>query len=1007
MIRDSGAERKKTIVLNKEQREAVEHEKGPLLIIAGAGTGKTTVITERIKRLIKEGKVSPKNILALTFTDKASQEMEERVDKALPLGYFDLWVLTFHGFCDRLLRNEALQIGLDPGFKLMTPAAAFALVKEHWWEFEIDYFRPSGNPYKFIEVMLAHFSRLKDEDINPSDYITWVNAKCQMPNVKQIPNLKFKNLKKTSLLYDKEELQQYKELAGAYKKYEELKVKEGVMDFSDLISQALRLFRERNSVLKRYRERFQHILVDEFQDTNYAQNELVMLLAGKEGDITVVADDDQAIYRWRGAAISNVIQFRKHFPKAKIVTLTKNYRSSQEILDRAYDLIQNNNPDRLEVKEGIHKRLTGRPGKEEAKIVLIQSERGEDEAEAVVKEIERLKKNYAWKDMAILVRANNHAEFFVRALKRNNFPFQFLGPGKLLKEEEILELAAYLKVLVNFEDDASLYKILSSEIIGLEARDLVNLMVFKKKYNLSLFEALEETIEKKMKQQAIAGQMVNFRMRPGSDVYDKIKKFVEMARRHMELIPRESGGQILYYFLEETGYLSKIADFQTEREEKRALNISKFFEKLRQFESQREKTDVYSTVDWLELLMGFGEGPEAAATDWTEENKVNILTLHSAKGLEFSVVFLVNLAVDRFPTRERREGIPIPEELIKEVLPEGDYHLQEERRLFYVGMTRAKERLYLTAADYYGEGKRLRKLSPFVVEALGESVVKPRRAEAKGESQLTLFDWGTGEEVGEKDSGQKIEHKVNFLSFSQIEAFRICPLHYKLRYILKVPTLPSAPLSFGTSIHAALNSFYRVIMDGGRPGENELLKTLESKWEKLGYASKGHEEEAYEKAKRYLIDYLKTGREKEEKPIMLEEFVNFRVGEGLKMGGRVDRVDCWGENGIEIVDYKTGATVPSQKEIDRDLQMSIYALAATRIPQPPFGVSPEKVKLSFYFFEEQKWISTTRSAEQLKQAEQEILEWVEKIEGSDFPCSGHFFCRDCEYKQFCAVDNRV
>ena len=458
--------------LNEEQKEAVNFGEGPLLIIAGAGTGKTTVVTERIKHLITSGKANPQEILALTFTEKASREMEERVDVALPYGTTQMWISTFHAFCDRILRNEAINIGLDPAFKLMTEAETILFFRKNLFKFELKYFRPLGNPTKFISGMLQHFSRLKDEDVNPTQYLAWVNSKSEIRNPKQIQNSKSKILNE-----NKEEIEKYKELANAYRTYEELKVKEGVADYSDLIANTLKLFRTRKNVLKRYQDQFKYVLIDEFQDTNFAQNELAILLAGERKNITAVADDDQAIYRWRGAAISNVMMFRKRFPKVKIIVLTKNYRSTKEILDRSYDLIQNNNPDRLEVAEKIEKKLESVRRINGEKIEVIYADRVENEGDHVAKEIQRIHSlthpssniTYEWKDFAILVRANNHAEPFVRALSRAGIPYQFLGPGQLFRQPEIKDLIAYLKILYNFEDNVAMYRVLSMDWLDSQA----------------------------------------------------------------------------------------------------------------------------------------------------------------------------------------------------------------------------------------------------------------------------------------------------------------------------------------------------------------------------------------------------------------------------------------------------------------------------------------------------------------------------------------------------------
>ena len=353
------ARRTSGIKLNKEQLAAIKYGKGPLLIIAGAGTGKTTVITERIKYLILSKLAKPDEILALTFTEKAAREMEERVDIAMPYGYTQMWISTFHSFCDRILRAEALHIGLDPRYKLMTEAETVQFIRNNLFKFDLDYFRPLGNPTKFIDGMLKHFSRLQDEDISPKEYLAYA-----------------KKLKKV----EREEKKKTLELALAFKTYDELKVKEGLMDFGDLIIKSLALFRTRPNVLRQYQDQFKYILVDEFQDTNYAQNELAILLSRKTKNITVCGDDDQSIYRFRGAAVSNIIQFKKNFPRARAVVLTRNYRSTQEILDRAYELIQHNNPDRLEAVEKIDKKLSSQRGLKGEQIGFIHSDRVENEA---------------------------------------------------------------------------------------------------------------------------------------------------------------------------------------------------------------------------------------------------------------------------------------------------------------------------------------------------------------------------------------------------------------------------------------------------------------------------------------------------------------------------------------------------------------------------------------------------------------------------------------------------
>lgn len=964
--------------LNKEQKEAVKHKSGPLLIIAGAGTGKTTVITERIKYLILSKKAKPDEILALTFTEKAAQEMEERVDIAMPYGYTEMWISTFHAFCDRVLRQEALHIGLDPNYKLMGEAETIQLVRDNIAEFDLDYFRTKGNPTKFVGAMLQHFSRLQDEDITAEDYMKYAK--------------KLKSKKKKTE-EEKLEVKKTVELAKAFKKYEELKTKNGFFDFGDLITKTLKLFRERKNILSEYQEKFKHILVDEFQDTNYAQNELAILLAGKDKNITVCGDDDQSIYRFRGAAVSNIVQFRKNFKKTKIVVLTKNYRSAQEILDKAYTLIKHNNPDRLEAVEKIDKKLKSQRSRVKGDIQFIHADRAENEAEAVARKIGDLVEEgeYEYGDIAILVRANNHAEPFVRALGRLGIPHQFLGPGRLFRQPEVIDLVSYLRVLYNFEDSVSFYRILSLDYFDISPRDLAAIGNYSRRKNISLFEAAERVDD----------------IFVSNKTKKTVKKLLEVIKGQLKKVRDESAGQLLYNFLEETGLLQKLLSPDTPVAEKRAKNISKFFDKLKTYEVDHDEVSVQAIVDWIELSSELGESPLAADFDWSEVNAVNILTAHSAKGLEFPVVFLVNLVSRRFPTTQRREKIPIAEELIKEVLPQGDYHIQEERRLFYVGMTRAEDKLFFTAADYYGEGKRQKKLSPFIFEALGDDVVAAERPASV--EQLSFLDFKPPE--GKKQAVSKDKFRVDYLSYSQISTFQICPLHYKLQYILKVPTPPKAALSFGSSIHDTLRDIYVSVKAGEKPTKKLVKDLLKENWIEEGYDSKKHEKENYQRGEEILLEYLKKEFDEKNLPVVVEKMfkVPLKRAKGQKrkarliIGGRIDRVDEK-DGKIEVVDYKTGESVPSQRTVDKDLQLSIYALAATMIKEPPFDKKPNEVELSLYYMDEQKKLTTKRTKEELEKAKEEVFKIRKQIEESDFRCSGHIFCDTCEYSLLCRAD---
>lgn len=950
--------------LNKDQIAAITYGDGPLLIIAGAGTGKTTVITERIKHLIIDKKIPTSQVLALTFTDKAAYEMQERVDILLPYGYTDLWIHTFHSFCDRILRTEAAVLGLDRNYQLISKSEALLLLKQNISSLKLKIYKPKSNPLGFLSDLYDHFSRLKDEDITPQDYLQWAKS-----------------------LETSDRKDEYLELASVYEIYEELKVTNSVMDFSDLLSYTLLLFRTKKHILEKYQKQFKYILVDEFQDTNYSQNELAILLTGEQQNITVVADDDQAIYRFRGAAVSNVLQFKKNFPKSQVISLINNYRSTQTILNSAYNLIQHNNPNRLEIIEHIDKKLKNPSSQNGEKIKILHAIDSTYEADMIVKEIEKLlKKGYNYNDFAILVRANNHAQSVIASLQRQNIPYQFLGPEYLFQQEEIKDLIAYLLFLTNLSDSVALFRVLSMNVFKISAIELNYLLNSAKTNNLTLFESLNS-----LDQQFL------------SETSQKtLSNFKNMVTKHLEQSRRQNTWNILYNFIVDSGFIKLLnpTNIISADQEKAVLNIGKFFEKIKKFESNRIDKSIYTVAEWLTLMLQVGDSPRADDAN-QNDNAINIVTVHSAKGLEFKVVFLMNLVSDRFPSRDRAERLPIPEELIKETMDgDRDYHLEEERRLFYVGITRAKERLYFTWANFYGEGKRIKKISPFIKEALPEHTLDN---DTKGDlSKLpidALFEYRQVEE--EKSHVGK--YKVKKITFSNIQTFNVCPLHYKAQVIFNIPTPPTANQSVGIAIHKTLYEFYKKVQEDVKLSKKDLIKLLHDNWTREGFVDKKDEEENLDKA----IELLEKFYEKEckipTKPLALELPFSFTLKNGVKVSGKIDRIDKTNE-GIEIIDYKTGEYTKKADKPHQD-QLAMYALAATKIKDKNLNHLPENMTLTIYFLNgnERKQIVLTH--DHLEKYENELTETIKKIENSDFSCSKSPRCASCEFFMLCNTAN--
>ncbi|HDS11442.1 MAG TPA: ATP-dependent helicase, partial [Candidatus Wirthbacteria bacterium] len=611
------------------------------------------------------------------------------------------------------------------------------------------------------------------------------------------------------------------------------------LDFGDLINHSLQLLQTRSSVLAKYQQQFRFILVDEFQDTNYAQNELVKLLAGQAQNIMVVGDDDQSIYRFRGAAVSNIMQFQEDFPQTKLVILTQNYRSSQDILDSAYQLITNNNPDRLEIKSNIDKQLQS--AKDPSRVPqILHAPSLEEETELVARTIldimgkssEQAVLNSSgaeqiglfesgnpdsdlpkrWSDFAILARANNHLQPFIETLRHHGIPFQLVGSRGLYTRDEIKDLIAFLRVLVDPSDGLQLFRLLGMQVFGIDPRDLLLTLKWSKFNNHTLYEALQLFDQIEGVSSASIQQLT------------RLHELIEAAR---EQSLSKNPGQLLYDFVSEIELYQHYLANETLENAIRVLNINLFFQKIKEYLAYQEDKTVVGFVEYLDLMMQAGDNPSTAEVD-TRSDAVNIMTIHAAKGLEFETVFVVNLVNDRFPTRRRSDPIPLPDAFIKETLPEGDEHLQEERRLFYVAMTRAKANLFLTYADNYG-GVRTKKPSLFMAEALDDKQVDLTQAQ-----ELELFSQKDLQPAVLLDLHPYLPRQF---SYSQLQTFETCPLKYKYAYIYRIPTPANRSLIFGQVIHRTLKDFYDGLAKNLDSGLSALLDLYQRNWSRQGYES--------------------------------------------------------------------------------------------------------------------------------------------------------------------------
>jgi len=902
--------------LNTEQKEAVTHKNGPLLIVAGAGTGKTTVIANRIAYLISSKMAKPEEILALTFTEKAAIEMQERVDMLVPYGFADVWISTFHSFGNRLLEDESIFLGLAPNFKVMERPQQTVFLRDHFFELPIKILRPLGNPLKHIENILTLFSRLKDEDVSSEEYDGYVKK------------LEGGYLKNVSDEVAREEYQIQEELSRIYKKYEELKMKYGVIDFSDQVWLILKLFRDHPSIVDKYRKKFKYTLVDEFQDTNYSQFQLLKILINDERNVTVVGDDDQSIYKFRGAAISNILGFKDKYPDARQVVLTKNYRSNQKILDTAYELIKYNNPDRLEVKNNIDKKLVAmRRDKplagEMTSVSHCHFDTVSQEADFVaerIKELVRGGKKY--NDFAILVRSNNDADPFIKALNVSGMPWHFTGGSGLYARDEIRIMLSFLNLISNLSDSVSMFHLASSEIYDIPMTDLIFCMNEASRKNIPLYKIFEK---------AVPDEITPAGLEAIKKVLGDLKKYIELSRD----LPT---GQVLYKFINDTGWLKKLADETNPRSAEKVSNIAIFFDIIKNYSKISQKDRAQFFIQHLNLLIEAGSDPATAEAD-SDTEAVNILTIHKAKGLEFPYVFMVSLVQNKFPSTNRRDTMEVPVTLIKDILPAGDFHKQEERRLFYVGMTRAKNVLYLTSARDYG-GKTERKVSQLVCETLNLPQTKipakklhPVEAIKKNETvdESVLF------------SAASVKKQLT-LSHYQVDDYQTCPMKYKYVHILRIPVLAHHSIIYGNAMHETIQFYYKRKMEKSAVSADDMLKKFEAEWEASGFLSREHEEQRFEEGRQAILRFYNREEKSAIMPAYIEKKFKFDF-EGDIIVGRFDRVDI-SPSGTAIIDFKT-SDISKQDEADerakKSTQLAVYAFAWETLT----GKLPERLELHF------------------------------------------------------------
>ncbi len=1005
------------IKLNAEQRRAVEYGEGPLLIVAGAGTGKTRVLIERVGHLLSEVKgLKPENILALTFSRKAASEMRQRAAERFGSAAAGARFSTFHSFCNDLIASETESRPLDK-------IDQWIFLRRNLDKLDLDHYFKVSNPGQFLSDLVDFASRCHDNLVSPGDYNDYVHrlAAAGPPPLLSEPEAIGSKKRKPKKAIDpvaefEAELKRQREVARVYQLLEEMQEQQNYLSYGAMISRAVRLLDDLPELLARLRAEFRFILVDEFQDTNTAQFELLRRLAGESRNITVVGDDDQAIYRFRGASFASFDQFREEFAGHARVVLDRNYRSSDKILSVAGRAISRNKNRYLPDKKLIANRPVG-PRVEvwEFADEHAQARHTADEIARCVTEAQAHSaggdKVIDYSSFAVLYRAHSHRQLLVNALRERRIPFAIRGLA-INDLPVVRDLIAFLRVIGDSRDSVSMARVLRS--FARSSRWDMPDEVFAECCKRASRERISLSQAASKAEWAGCDDFTKFLLRcrqRAADVrvaawFPLLTDDLGLPRTAIERAPLkvfkdfletwneekcESG--LLDEFLEYFGYFEeaggKINLPDDEEGEFSRVTVSG---KSALPMPAREQAEMFR--DSSAPGSGDFEDPQEEPESEYPLGRVQMMTIHASKGLEFDHVFAWRLVRRSFPAANRKPLIALPEELWKGALPTGDYHLEEERRLFYVALTRARESLTLVTVS--NESTRP---SPFVDDLQDvppsdlvwtRPIVSPVLQAALDRVNDATQLLPLGLVPRREDAARPVS-----LSISQLESYLDCPLRYYFGYVLQIP-VPAAPaLLFGTVMHAAAREVVRLVCEMRKDlSDLEVEAILNQHWAKVSMDDSVQEAKYREQGLAQLKQLRDAWKERKIKLLHQEKPFEMQFG-GCRVTGRIDQVQRNEAGKVELLEFKTGRP-KTQKETDEMRQLTLYAEACRKV----LGVKPEAIALCN--LTGQEILHTSRSADELSTLEDEFRDAHQRISAGSFPAQpGFMTCRNCAYRPIC------
>jgi DNA helicase-2/ATP-dependent DNA helicase PcrA len=984
---------KRQFVPTGEQLQAIEHVHGPMLVVAGAGTGKTTVLARRIARLIETGAAKPNEILAVTYTRNAAAELLSRVGGILHPGQGNaagkllstgLQATTFHAYCYALLQDAGA------AFDLIDDTDLYVLLRRRIADLDLKHFIKAASPGKFLRDLQEFFRRCHDELRTPEDYAAYVGR----IERKEIPLPRVAKSKDAQAMEDEEALARCHEIVHVFQYVENLLEREGLGTYGHILTRAVDLLERDPELLRRVQKRASFILIDEFQDSNVAQIQLTRLLAGEKCNVFAVGDPDQAIYRFRGATAGAFDQFLHTFGShgVKRVMMSQNRRSTPQILRCAYHTVARN-PEitSLELNDSgwkrqplIPARLALEPQLAGAMAVQAVLHNGKDhEAEFIADTIEAVRRKRpktSWRDFAVLYNQHLHRDEVLAEFRHRGIPVEVKGVD-LLRTPEVRDAVAAMRVL-DVSDPVALFRLAARPEFRIDPERLrpelavagrnasVEAVLEKVPGGLDLLAALRAGRRELQGGRSNVGAALKIAQTAFQLAEtNPLRRLRQFADAWCAKPTQISGGGTLREFLDYLDYFQEAGGCLSEN---------------------CEEQDVVASL-----------GPRDVAAQ-PMPDAVQLMTVHAAKGLEFPYVFVLRLNSGSFPGNYHEPLVEFPQELrSRENKAEGDpkgLHDQEQRRLLYVAITRAMDNLYLcgkvTKFKDPVPAKYLQELTsralPDLHGAIELQMLQPAligmMQAAAAEPVSTITQWV---QLPPRDGGRLCE-----LSASAIDQYDRCPLAFKLSRDWRIPEEPAAPMQFGSAMHTALKAYFDGVQAGRAPGEATVIACFQDEFGKAKIDDEYQGGLYLEKGRSELTRLLRSELARPSGEILeTERRFRFEVGEAT-VSGRMDRLDRNGNNGeVVIVDYKTGKP-KSQEDADESLQLSVYALAARRQ-----GMTPGP--LVFINLENGTAVESRRSAEGLSKAENKVIDVARKIAAGEFKPKPSFLCRNCSYYSIC------